>query len=99
MRSPNFDEITQFHSEVVTTLQMAINAFAAWDNNLSQKIIEKRKRLSLEQNRLHRAHIDRLHQGLKESLDTTTVHMDLIGDLHQINLHSSKIAYAILGKV
>ena len=94
-----FDEITQFHSEVVTTLQMAINAFAAWDNNLSQKIIERRKRLSLEQNRLHRAHIDRLHQGLKESLDTTTVHMDLIGDLHQINLHSSKIAYAILGKV
>ncbi|MCK4597414.1 Na/Pi cotransporter family protein, partial [bacterium] len=94
-----FGEITQFHSEVVTTLQMAINAFAAWDNNLSQKTIERRKRLSLEQNRLHRAHIDRLHQGLKESLDTTTVHMDLIGDLHQINLHASKIAYAILGKV
>ncbi|MCK4272093.1 Na/Pi cotransporter family protein, partial [bacterium] len=86
-----FGEITQFHSEVVTTLQMAINAFAAWDNNLSQKTIERRKRLSLEQNRLHRAHIDRLHQGLKESLDTTTVHMDLIGDLHQINLHASKI--------
>jgi hypothetical protein len=25
--------------------------------------------------------------------------MDLIGDLNRINLHASKIAYAILGKV
>jgi phosphate:Na+ symporter len=94
-----FDEITQFHAEVVTTLQMAINAFAAWDRELAKKVIERRKKLSLEQNRLHRAHINRLHQGLKESLDTSTIHIDLIGDLNRINLHSSKIAYAILGKV
>jgi len=94
-----FDEITEFHGQVVTTLQMAIDALATWDKNLAQKVIERRKRLSLEQNRLHRAHIGRLHQGLKESLDTSTVHLDLIGDLNQINLHASKIAYAILGKV
>jgi phosphate:Na+ symporter len=94
-----FDEITRFHGDVVTTLQMAINAFAAWDRNLAEKVIERRKQLSLEQNRLHRAHINRLHQGLKESLDTSTIHMDLIGDLNRINLHASKIAYAVLGKV
>jgi phosphate:Na+ symporter len=94
-----YEEITQFHSQVLNTLQMAIDAFAAWDKNLAQKVIEKRKQLSLEENRLHRAHIDRLHQGLKESLDTSTIHMDLIGDLNRINLHASKIAYAVLGKV
>ncbi len=94
-----FDEISTFHNEVVTTLQMAIDAFAAWDKTLARKVIERRKRLALEQNRLHRAHIDRLHEGLKESLDTSTIHLDLIGDLNRINLHASKIAYAILGKV
>jgi phosphate:Na+ symporter len=94
-----FDEITNFHGKVVITLQMSIDAFAAWDKNLAKKVIERRKQLSLEQNRLHRAHIDRLHQGLKESLDTSAVHLDLIGDLNRINLHASKIAYAILGKV
>ena len=94
-----FDEINQFHAEVVTTLQMVINAFASWDIILANKVIERRKRLSLEENRLHRAHIDRLHKGLKETLDTSAVHMDLISDLNRINLHASKIAYAILGKV
>lgn len=94
-----FQEITQFHSEVATTLQMAIDAFAAWNKKLAREVIERRKMLSLKQNRLHRAHINRLHQGLKESLDTSTIHMDLIGDLNRINLHASKIAYAILGKV
>jgi phosphate:Na+ symporter len=94
-----FDEINEFHGKVVVTLQMAIDAFAAWDKNLAKRVIERRKSLSLEQNRLHRAHIDRLHQGLKESLDTSAVHLDLIGDLNRINLHASKVAYAILGKV
>ncbi len=94
-----FDEINQFHSEVVTTLQMAINAVASWDKSLAKKVIERRKRLSLEENRLHRAHIDRLHKGLKETVDTSAVHMDLISDLNRINLHASKIAYAVLGKV
>jgi phosphate:Na+ symporter len=94
-----FEEITEFHGQVVTTLQMAIDSFASWDKNLARKIIERRKRLSLEQNRLHRAHIGRLHKGLKESLDTSTIHMDLIGDLNRINLHASKIAYAVMGKV
>jgi len=94
-----FDEINQFHAEVVTTVQMTINAFASWDKTLAKKVIERRKRLSLEENRLHRAHIDRLHKGLKETLDTSAVHMDLISDLNRINLHASKIAYAILGKV
>jgi phosphate:Na+ symporter len=94
-----FDEITRFHAEVVTTLQMAINAFAAWDKELAKKVIERRKNLSLKENQLHRAHINRLHQGMKESLDTSTVHMDLIGDLNRINLHASKIAYAVLGRV
>jgi len=94
-----FDEISQFHAEVVTTLQMTINAFASWDRTLAEKVIERRKRLSLEENRLHRAHIDRLHKGLKETLDTSAIHMDLISDLNRINLHASKIAYAVLGKV
>jgi phosphate:Na+ symporter len=94
-----FKEITAFHAEVVVTLQMAINAFAAWNKDLARQVIERRKNLSIEQNRLHRAHIDRLHQGLKESFDTSTVHLDLIGDLNRINLHASKIAYAVLGKV
>ena len=94
-----FREITAFHTEVVDTLQMAINAFAAWNKELASQVIERRKNLSIEQNRLHRAHINRLHQGLKESFDTSTVHLDLIGDLNRINLHASKIAYAILGKV
>jgi phosphate:Na+ symporter len=94
-----FEEINNFHAEVVTTTQMAINAFASWDKQLARKVIERRKRLSLEENRLHRAHIDRLHKGLKETLDTSAVHMDLISDLNRINLHASKIAYAILGKV
>jgi len=94
-----FDEINQFHAEVVTTLQMVINAVASWDKTLAKKVIERRKRLSLEENRLHRAHINRLHKGLKETLDTSAVHMDLISDLNRINLHASKIAYAILGKV
>jgi len=46
---------------------------------------------------LHRRHIDRLHRGLKESLETSTVHLDLITDLERINFHTSKVGDVLLG--
>jgi Na+/phosphate symporter len=33
---------------------------------------------------LSQQHMQRLHQGIKESLDTTSVHLDLLGNLQRI---------------
>lgn len=94
-----FDEIKSYHRETLITIQMALNASASFDKVCARQIIDRTKKLVDEQNRLHRAHIERLHRGYRESLETSTIHLDLLNDFKGINLHASYIGYSILGRV
>jgi Na+/phosphate symporter len=42
------------------------------------------------------AHIQRLHRGLRESIDTSSIHLDLLSDLKRINSQLANIAHPIL---
>ena len=53
----------------------------------------------LENRQLFRSHIERLHRGLRETEETSSLHLDFLGCINQINIHISYIAYAILGKI
>jgi len=42
-------------------------------------------------------HIERLQRGFKESLETSTIHLDILSDLERINFHATEIAEAVIG--
>ncbi len=89
-------EIKDFHSFVLTTLRMAINSLATRDKKLANETV-KRRALGLEQARkLEVSHLLRLSKGLKESLETSTIHLDIISDLERINFHATEIGRAVL---
>ena len=44
---------------------------------------------------LTEAHIQRLHQGLRESIETSSIHLDLLSNLKRINSQLSNIAHPI----
>jgi phosphate:Na+ symporter len=88
-------DIAAFHAETVETLRMALAALSTWDRNLAGGTT-RRKELG---NRLlaesHNRHLARLRQGLKESIDTSTIHLDFVSDLERINFHATSIAAAV----
>ena len=45
------------------------------------------------------AHIARLHAGLPESIETSSIHLDALNDLKRINSHATNIAYVVLGEI
>jgi len=94
-----FSEINEFHEYVSATLKMAVTSFSTWDKRLARETVERRaegeRRLSV----LHNAHMDRLRREKKESLDTSSVHLDLIRDLERINFHATNTAEAVLGRM
>lgn len=45
---------------------------------------------------MNELHLDRLKRGLKKSLETSTIHLDLISDLERINFHASVIVEGIV---
>jgi phosphate:Na+ symporter len=48
--------------------------------------------------RLRQAHMERLRSGLRESIDTSSIHLDVLASLKRANSLASGIAYAVLGQ-
>ncbi|HDG67952.1 MAG TPA: Na/Pi cotransporter family protein, partial [candidate division Zixibacteria bacterium] len=94
-----FAEILEYHKKVQANLRVALDAIPLRDKKLASQVIEETKHLVQLQRQLYRSHLTRLRKGLKESEETSTLHIDIISDLNKINLHTSYIAYAIIGKV
>ncbi|MBN2541397.1 Na/Pi cotransporter family protein [bacterium] len=94
-----YKEVKYLEKEVKTNLQMALDAIPMRDKEIALQVIKKTKFIVEEQRRLYRSHLERLHKGLRDSIETSTIHLDLLSDLNLISLTTSYIAYAILEKV
>ncbi len=90
------NEITEFHQFVLTTLRMAVNSLATHNQELAAKTAERRE-MGLEAvKRYETNHLLRLSRGLKETIETSTIHLDILSDLERINFHASEIGKALL---
>ena len=89
-------EITLLHKKVVQNLELAISAFAANDQALAQQVLERKLELGQTERRFRQAHIERLHAGYRESIDTSEIHLDVLTNLKRINSHVTAVAYPIL---
>lgn len=87
-----FAQIEHYHQFVLTTLRMAIDALATRDRKLAKEITQRKELGYKKAKELNEQHLDRLKRGLKESLETSTIHVDLISDLERINFHAVIIA-------
>ena len=93
------EEIRYYHLEVLKTLRMAVSALTTSDRSVASDVVKRRDYLSELVRELHQKHIDRLHRGLKESLETSTIHLDFISDLERINFHACNIGAELLETV
>lgn len=89
-------EILEFHQKVMENFDISISAFASRNKDLAQKILRHKVRLGELEKDLRQAHINRLHMGLRESIDTSAIHLDILSNLKRINSHITNISYPIL---
>ena len=71
---------------------------AAVGNNsdLAWKVMKNKEKLGSMERELKAAHIGRLHLGFRESIDTSSIHLDLLSNLKRINHHITNISYPII---
>lgn len=91
-----FNEIEEFHKQVVENFQLAISVFATRDRELAMKLLRHQEDLRIQEDKLRETHLDRLHRGLKETFATSSIHLDLLGNYRRINTAISSVAYQIL---
>src|SRR6266850_2584708 len=85
-------------AKVIENLELALSALAAQDSSIAEKVIRHKTRINLDERRLRQTHIQRLHEGLRESIDTSSLHLDLLANLKRANSLAAGIAYAVLGR-
>jgi len=93
-----WSEIQQLHAKVLENLELAMSALASNDATIAEKIIRHKSVVNVLERQLRQTHIRRLHEGLRESIDTSSIHLDLLANLKRANSLVAGIAYAVLGR-
>ncbi len=81
-------EIATFHEKVVECLNLSTAYFNTRDRTLYAKLSVLHQQIEDLTLDLTEQHMQRLHRGVKETLDTTSVHLDLLGNLQRISVLS-----------
>ncbi len=87
-------EIKDFHSKILENFQLAISLLTAVDAPLNRKVLRHEKHLADLEDQYRQAHLQRLHKGLKETIETSSIHLDLLSNLRRINSKLTTIVRA-----
>jgi phosphate:Na+ symporter len=90
------EKIRAFHARVMENLELSIAAFTSGDAELARTLLRHKGKIDQMAQELTEAHIERLHKGLRESIDTSSIHLDLLSNLKRINSQLSNIAHPII---
>ena len=89
-------ELRAFHAQVLENLRLALNVFMTRDITLARRLVGEKATLREAEARTADSHFARLREGRTESIETSSIHMDVIRDLKRINGHLASVAYPIL---
>jgi phosphate:Na+ symporter len=89
-------ELTAFHKRVVESLQSAFGIFMTGDVEAAKKLLREKAELRKAELEAADRHFERLREGRPESLETTSLHLDILSDLKRIHSHICSVAYPVL---
>lgn len=89
-------EITDLHGRVANNLQLAMNVFVSGDRDLARRLLSEKDHFRDLEREAAESHHQRLRHGLRESIETSSLHLDVLRDLKRINSHLTSAAYPIL---
>jgi len=92
------EEIEELHRMVMENFELGVAAFASSDKEIAAKLLSNKIEIADKERRLREAHIERLHRGLRESIETSSIHLDVLTNLKRINSYISSIAYPVIGE-
>ncbi|MBX3657208.1 MAG: Na/Pi cotransporter family protein [Ramlibacter sp.] len=89
-------EICELHARLVSNLRLGMSVFLNGTVRDAQKLLEEKARFRDLEREYATTHLGRLSDNTMQSIETSSLHIDLISDLKRINSHICSIAYPIL---
>ncbi|MCV0397629.1 MAG: Na/Pi cotransporter family protein [Rhizobiaceae bacterium] len=89
-------ELSSFHASVLANARMAFNVLVSRDAETAREIVREKDRLRDREKETSSRHFMRLREGAAASVETSSIHLDTIRDLKQINSLLASLAYPVL---
>jgi phosphate:Na+ symporter len=89
-------ELEVFHKRIVENLKFAFSVFINQDVPTARKLIEEKTNLRVAELGSADSHLARLREGRPESIETSSLHLDVLRDLKRIHSHICSVAYPVL---
>ncbi len=89
-------ELSEFHRRTMESLRIAFGVFMSGDVTEARKLLAEKTTLRNEELAATERHLERLREGRPESIETTSLHLDVLRDLKRIHSHICSVAYPVL---
>jgi phosphate:Na+ symporter len=89
-------ELRAFHARLMDNLRLSMNVFTTRDITLARRLVAEKTEMRDLEAKAADSHFARLREGRPESIETSSVHIDVIRDFKRINGHLTSVAYPIL---
>ncbi len=89
-------ELTDFHASVLANARLAFNLLVSRDVETARLLVEEKDRMRAREKVASKSHFARLSEGTPKSMETSTIHLDTIRDLKEINSLLASMAYPVL---
>jgi phosphate:Na+ symporter len=89
-------EICDLHARLIANLRLGLSVFLNGDLKSAQELLAQKVLFRDLERAYADSHLERLTSQTMESIETSSLHLDLISDLKRINSHICSIAYPIL---
>ncbi|WLG45084.1 Na/Pi cotransporter family protein [Pseudomonas sp. FP1740] len=91
------EELAGLHSQLIANLRLGLSVFLSADPESARQLLREKRRFRAQERRLAHAHVSRLHRKIVQSIETSSLHLELIADMRRLNSLFCSSAYAVLG--
>ncbi|MFP8776991.1 Na/Pi cotransporter family protein [Hydrogenophaga sp. RWCD_12] len=89
-------EISAMHARLLDNLRLGMSVFLDGNVRDAQRLLQEKVRFREMEREYASSHLERLADRSTPSMESSSLHIDLISDLKRINSHICSIAYPIL---
>ncbi len=91
-----WNELKDVHAKVQENFELMISLLTHEDEAMARKATRHEKQLAVIEDQYREAHLQRLHKGLKESIETSSIHLEILSHFRRINSKLTAMVKAII---
>jgi phosphate:Na+ symporter len=92
------EEIHRMLARLMDNLRLSLAVFLSGDVDSAMRLVEEKEAFRQLERSGARQHFARLREGVRESVETSSLHIDIMRDARRINSHLVAVVYPILDK-